>query len=281
MIPVPIMLIIIVMMGTLIIGLLKPPLNVVAPLLGIYVILMLIPYIIPNLAINQYLTIRNMSLPLVGLALGYGVAVVAERFMNVDIASLLGLRHGKTSTTSSKERKVRAVHKVEKKLEIRPEDIDKIITESINTLRLGVVTNEALGTSLEYYENWADAIMGISKNYLVIKECTEALDRDATAILRFKDYETKALELGFSLHEESSFKSSRKPREGRLVVYVRLEDIATEIINSAQLLDSHLKKLDNLIEKVMHNEEFSQYMLGSHVFVLYVDGLPRHIILLH
>jgi len=93
--PIPI-LIIAIMIGMLVLGLLRPPLTVIIPLLGIYTILMLIPYIIPNITIHQYLNLRYIILPVIGFALGYGISLFANKYMNIDIGSLLGLRRDLT-----------------------------------------------------------------------------------------------------------------------------------------------------------------------------------------
>lgn len=72
-------------------SLIRPPLTVILPLLGIYIILMLIPYILPNLMINQYLNIKYIVLPVIGLAIGYGLSILISKYMNIDVRSLLGL----------------------------------------------------------------------------------------------------------------------------------------------------------------------------------------------
>ncbi|WP_243670709.1 hypothetical protein [Vulcanisaeta sp. JCM 16161] len=98
-------LVIIIMIGMIILGLIRPPLTVILPLLGIYVILMLIPYILPNLVINQYLSIKYIILPVVGLAIGYGLSILMSKYMNVDVRSLLGLGQNKRRVKRQKNRK--------------------------------------------------------------------------------------------------------------------------------------------------------------------------------
>lgn len=196
-------LVIIIMIGMIILGLIRPPLTVILPLLGIYVILMLIPYILPNLVINQYLSIKYIILPVVGLAIGYGLSILMSKYMNVDVRSLLGLGQNKRRV---KRQKTVSKQKIEKK-PVQPEDLDKLINESISALRLGISTNEALGSWVEYYDGWTDAIISISRRFMDIKESTEAINKEALFLSRIKQYESRALTLGLSLRRNQPLRS--------------------------------------------------------------------------
>ncbi|MGC8542511.1 MAG: hypothetical protein ACP5NQ_01115 [Vulcanisaeta sp.] len=281
MVPIPI-LIIAIMVGMIILGLLRPPLTVILPLLGIYVILMLVPYMIPNLTVNQYLNVRYMVLPVLGLAIGYGISLFVDKYMNVNIPSLLKIGQGK----SGRKQKTKAKRKVEKKPEIKPEDIERIVYESIDVLKLGISTNETLGTWVEYYEGWTDVVLGISRRFLSIKDSAEMINKEAMVLSRIKNYETKALSLGFALREESAYKRQRKSKskadyEDRLVVYVRPEDLASEFMASAQLINNYMEEFNKVFENLVRDKEISQYMVNARVLVLYVDGIPRKFIILH
>ena len=278
MIPMVPILIIVIMIGMIILGLIRPPLTVILPLLGIYVILMLIPYILPNLTINQYLSIKYIILPIIGLAMGYGISILMSRYMNVDVRLLFGLRQSKKSV-----RKPRTMgkQKVEKKPEVKPEELDKLINESINALKLGISTNEALGSWVEYYDGWTDAIISISRRLIDIRDSTEVINKEALFLSRIRQYESKALALGLILREESAFKKQRKSKasgEDRLVIYVRPEELVNELMNAAQLMSSYVDEFNEIFDRLIHDKEISQYMVNSRILVLYVDGIPRKFI---
>ncbi|WP_243678322.1 hypothetical protein [Vulcanisaeta distributa] len=240
---------------------------------------MLIPYILPNLMINQYLNIKYIVLPVIGLAIGYGLSILISKYMNIDVRSLLGLgrpqRKVKRPKTVSKQ-------KIEKKPEIKPEDLDKLINESISALRLGISTNEALGSWVEYYDGWTDAIISISRRFIDIKESADIINKDALFLSRIKQYESKALALGLTLREESAFKKQRRSRakggEERLVTYVRPEELVSELMSTAQLMSGYVDEFNEIFEKLIHDKEISQYMVNSQILVLYVDGIPRKFI---
>jgi len=278
--PIPI-LIIAIMIGMLVLGLLRPPLTVIMPLLGIYTILMLIPYIIPNITIHQYLNLRYIILPVIGFALGYGISLFANKYMNIDIGSLLGLR--RNLTTVKKRRVSKPKPKVAKKPEIKPEHLDNIINETIGTLKLGATTNKVFGIWGEYYDGWADAILGISRNFLSIKDSADLMKKEAMFLSRLRDYEKTALNLGFTVREESSFKKGKsKIAEDSLVVYVNPEDVAQDILTSAQLVGDYVDRFNNIVERLVHDkDQISQYMVDSPVLVIYVDGIPRKFVIIH
>ena len=278
MIPMVPILIIVIMIGMIILGLIRPPLTVILPLLGIYVILMLIPYILPNLTINQYLSIKYIILPVIGLAMGYGISILMSKYMNIDARSLLGLGQ---SRKKIKRPRTMGKQKVEKKPEVKPEDLDKLINESISALRLGISTNEALGSWVEYYDGWTDAIISISRRFIDIKESTEAINKEALFLSRIRQYENKALTLGLTLREESAFKRQRRPKaksEDKLVVYVRPEELVNELMSAAQLMSGYVDEFNEVFERLIHDKELAQYMVNSRILVLYVDGIPRKFI---
>ncbi len=281
MIPMIPILIIVIMIGMLILGLIRPPLTVILPLLGIYIILMLIPYILPNLVINQYLSIKYIILPIIGLAIGYGISILMSRYMNIDVRSLFGLRQDQRRKVK-KARTRGGKQKVEKRPEVKPEDLDKFINESISALRLGISTNEALGSWVEYYDGWTDAIISISRRFIDIRESVEAINKEALFLSRIRQYENKALSLGLTLREEPAFKKQRKSRsksdEDRLVIYVRPEELAGELMTTAQLMSGYVDEFNGILEKLIHDKEISQYMVNSQILVLYVDGIPRRFI---
>ena len=285
--PIPI-LVIAIMISMMILGLIRPPLTVVLPLLGIYVILMLMPYLLPNLIINQYLNIKYVILPVIGLALGYGISVLASKYMNVDVRSLLGLgkgrgRGGRLGTTGKSSGKRRT--------QIRPEDLDRLINESINAMmgatKLGILRGETLGSWVEYYDGWADAVLGIYRRFADIKDSAEMINNDAPILSRIRQYEDKALSLGLTLMDESSFKNKKRRRtggeygEGELIIYVRPEELASELIGMAQLISGYVDEYNKVLEFLVNNkEDLSQYIANSRVLVLYVDGIPRKFIVI-
>ena len=277
--PIPI-LIIAVMIGMLVLGLLRPPLTVIIPLLGIYAILMLIPYIIPNITIHQYLNLRYIILPVIGFALGYGISLFANKYMNIDIGSLLGLRR---DLTVKKRRVSKPKPSVSKKPEIKPEHLDNIINETIGTLKLGATTNKVFGIWGEYYDGWADAIYGISRNFLSIKDSADLMKKEAMFLSRLRDYEKTAIDLGFTVREESSFKKGKsKVAEDSLVVYVNPEDVAQDLLTSVQLVGDYVDRFSNIFERLVHDkDQISQYMVDSPVLVIYVDGIPRKFVIIH
>ncbi|WP_054855510.1 hypothetical protein [Vulcanisaeta sp. JCM 16161] len=85
--------------------------------------------------------------------------------------------------------------------------MDKLINESISALRLGISTNEALGSWVEYYDGWTDAIISISRRFMDIKESTEAINKEALFLSRIKQYESRALTLGLSLRRNQPLRS--------------------------------------------------------------------------
>ena len=278
MIPIVPVLIITIMIGMLVLGLIRPPLTVIIPLLGIYVILMLIPYILPNLAINQYLSIKYIMLPIIGLAMGYGISILMSRYMNIDVRSLFGLGRSKGRAgrprTMSKQRI--------KRPEIKPEELDKLINESINTLRLGISINETLGSWVEYYDGWTDAIIGISRRFMDIRESADIISKEALLLSRIKQYESKALALGLTLREGSAFKRQRRSNsEDRLVVYVRPEELVNELMNAAQIMSVYVDEFGGILERLIHDNGISQYIFNSGILVLYVDGVPRKLIMIN
>ncbi|MGC8607034.1 MAG: hypothetical protein ACP5L5_05710 [Vulcanisaeta sp.] len=279
-------LIIAIMIGMLILGLLRPPLTVIIPLLGIYIILMLIPYIIPNLTINQYLSIKYIIIPIVGLAIGYGTSILINKYMSIDVRSLFKLNQGQKAV-SKRPRKTTNKQKGEKKPEIKPEDLDRIIPKSINDLKLGITTNEALGSWVEYYDGWTDTIISISRRFIDIKDSTEIISKEALFLSRIRQYENKALSLGLTLKEESAFKKQRQRRsrskdnEDKLIVYVKPEDVSGDLTTTAQLMSGYVEEFSNIVEKLIHDKEISQYMINSQILVLYIDGIPRKFITLH
>ena len=278
MIPMVPILIIIIMIGMLVLGLIRPPLTVILPLIGIYVILMLIPYILPNLVINQYLSIKYIILPVIGLAMGYGISILMSRYMNIDVRSLLGLGQSRRGV---KKPRITVKQKVEKRSEFKPEELDKLINESISALKLGISTNETLGSWVEYYDGWTDAIISISRRFMDIKESVEAINKEALFLSRIRQYESKALTLGLTLREESAFKRQRKSKtsgEEKLVVYVRPEELVTELMNATQLMSGYVDEFNEIFEKLIHDKELAQYMVNSQILVLYVDGIPRKFI---
>ncbi|ADN50348.1 hypothetical protein [Vulcanisaeta distributa] len=280
MIPMIPILIIVIMIGMIILGLIRPPLTVILPLLGIYIILMLIPYILPNLVINQYLSIKYIILPIIGLAMGYGISILMSKYMNIDVRSLFGLRQDQRRKV--KKVRTRGKQKVEKRPEVKPEDLDRFINESINTLKLGISINEALGSWVEYYDGWTDAIISISRRFIDIRESVEAINKEALFLSRIRQYENKALSLGLTLREESAFKKQRRSRsksdEDRLVIYVRPEELAGELMTTAQLMSGYVDEFNGILEKLIHDKGISQYMVNSQILVLYVDGIPRKFI---
>ena len=278
MIPMVPILIIIIMIGMLVLGLIRPPLTVILPLIGIYVILMLIPYILPNLVINQYLSIKYIILPVIGLAMGYGISILMSRYMNIDVRSLLGLGQSRRGV---KKPRITVKQKVEKRSEFKPEELDKLINESISALKLGISTNETLGSWVEYYDGWTDAIISISRRFMDIKESVEAINKEALFLSRIRQYESKALTLGLTLREESAFKRQRKSKtsgEEKLVVYVRPEELVTELMNATQLMSGYVDEFNEIFERLIHDKELAQYMVNSQILVLYVDGIPRKFI---
>ena len=278
MIPMVPILIIIIMIGMLVLGLIRPPLTVILPLIGIYVILMLIPYILPNLVINQYLSIKYIILPVIGLAMGYGISILMSRYMNIDVRSLLGLGQSRRGV---KKPRITVKQKVEKRSEFKPEELDKLINESISALKLGISSNETLGSWVEYYDGWTDAIIGISRRFMDIKESVETINKEALFLSRIRQYESKALTLGLTLREESAFKRQRKSKtsgEEKLVVYVRPEELITELMNATQLMSGYVDEFNEIFEKLIHDKELAQYMVNSQILVLYVDGIPRKFI---
>ncbi len=252
----------------------------ILPLLGIYIILMLIPYILPNLVINQYLSIKYIILPIIGLAMGYVISILMSKYMNIDVRSLLGLRQDQRKKV--KRVRTKGKQKVEKKPEVKPEDLDKFINESINALKLGISTNEALGSWVEYYDGWTDAIISISRRFIDIRESVEAINKEALFLSRIRQYENKALSLGLTLREESVFKRQRRSRsksdEDRLVIYVRPEELVDELMTTTQLMSGYVDEFNGILEKLIHDKEISQYMVNSQILVLYVDGIPRKFI---
>lgn len=279
-IPVPV-LIMITLIGMIILGLIRPPLAVVLPLLGIYIILMLIPYILPDLTINQYLNVKYVILPVMGLAVGYGISILMSRYMNVDARSLLGL---KQSQRKVKKSRIMSRQKVKGRREIRPEDLAGVINESINAMRLGISTNEALGNWVEYYDGWADAIIGISRRFINVRESVEIINKEAALLSRISQYESRALSLGFGLREESEFKRRSRSR-GRaneeLIAYVRPEELTNEFMGAAQLMSNYVNEFSSVLEELIHNKDISQYMVNSRILVLYVDGVPRKFIMIN
>ncbi|WP_054857504.1 hypothetical protein [Vulcanisaeta sp. JCM 16159] len=208
-IPIPI-LIIAIMIGMIVLGLIRPPLTVIIPLLGIYAILMLIPYILPNFSINQYLSIKYILLPVIGLAIGYGISILASKYMNVDIRSLLGLKQDQRGI--KRPSNVISKPKVEKRTEIKPEDLDRLINETINELKSGASTNETLGSWIEYYDGWTDAIISISRRFMDIKGIAESMNKEVPFLLRARQYESKAAMLGLTLRRSQSLRNRRRQR---------------------------------------------------------------------
>jgi hypothetical protein len=276
--PIPI-LIIAAMIGMALLGLIRPPLTVILPLLGIYVILMSLPYLIPNAVIHQYLDPRYVALPIMGLALGYGVSLLVNRYLNVDVRSILGLRRD----TVVIKRRASAKPRVERRPEIKPEDLDRVINESVQLLKLGVSTGKALGVWGEYYDGWADALLGITRGFITIKESAETMMREAQLLSSFRGYEERALGLGFTVREESSFRKVRSRVGGdEVVVYVRPEEVAADVMASAQLVNDYVNKFENFFNRLIHeSEQLSQYIANSPVLVMYVEGIPQKIIILH
>jgi hypothetical protein len=276
--PIPI-LIVAAMMGMALLGLIRPPLTVILPLLGIYVILMFLPYLIPNVVIHQYLDPRYVALPIMGLALGYGVSLLVNRYLNVDVRSILGLRRD----TAVIKRRASGKPRVERRPEIKPEDLDRVINESVQLLKLGVSTGKALGVWGEYYDGWADALLGIARGFQTIKESAETMMREAQLLSSFRGYEERALGLGFTVREESSFRKVRSRVGGdEVVVYVRPEEVTADVMASAQLVNDYVNKFENFFDKLIHeSEQLSQYIANSPVLVMYVEGIPQKIIILH
>lgn len=198
--------------------------------------------------------------------------------MNIDVRSLFGLGQ---SRKKIKRPRTMDKQKVEKKPEVKPEDLDKLINESISALRLGISTNEALGSWVEYYDGWTDAIISISRRFIDIKESTETINKEALFLSRIRQYENKALTLGLTLREESAFKRQRKQKaksEDRLVVYVRPEELVNELMSAAQLMSGYVDEFNGVLEKLIHDKDLAQYMVNSQILVLYVDGIPRKFI---
>lgn len=74
-------------------------------------------------------------------------------------------------------------------------------------MRLGISTNEALGSWVEYYDGWTDAIISISRRFIDIKESADIINKDALFLSRIKQYESKALALGLTLRRNQPLRS--------------------------------------------------------------------------
>ncbi|BDR91994.1 hypothetical protein [Vulcanisaeta souniana] len=278
-------LIIAIMIGMIILGLIRPPLTVIIPLLGIYTILMLIPYIIPNLVINQYLNIRYILLPIIGFVIGYGISLIVSKYMNIEVRSIFGLKTSGQPKVLRKNSRAKPKLKAERGQQIKPEDLDKLINESIKTLRQSSKTSELLGNWAEYYDSWSDAILSISRNYMDIKNNVEIINEEASILSRIRKYEDNAMTLGFAVGEESVFKKQKKAKTkteyvDRLIIYVKPEEIANDLIASSQILSNYIKEFDNVLERLTHNPEIPQYMYNSEILVFYANGIPKVLIVL-
>ncbi|WP_054855511.1 hypothetical protein [Vulcanisaeta sp. JCM 16161] len=62
------------------------------------------------------------------------------------------------------------------------------------------------------------------------------------------------------------------------MTYVRPEELASELMTTAQLMSSYVDEFNKIFERLIHDSEISQYMVNSRILVLYVDGIPRKFI---
>ncbi len=278
-------LIIAIMIGMIILGLIRPPLTVIIPLLIIYAILMLIPYIIPNLTVNQYLNVRYILLPIIGFVTGYGISIIVSRYMNIDIRIVFGLKTKEKSKGLRKTTKTKPKLKVEKDQQINPKNLEEYVKKSIETLKHSATTSELLGNWAEYYDSWSDAILSISRNYMNIKNNIDVINEEAAMMSRIKKYENSAISLGFTISEKTTFKKQRRAKAkvdytDKLVIYVKPEEIAGDLTTSSQILSNYVKEFDKLLELLTHDPEIAQYMYNTELLVLYVNGIPRKFIAL-
>ncbi|WP_243679546.1 hypothetical protein [Vulcanisaeta souniana] len=246
---------------------------------------MLIPYIIPNLVINQYLNIRYILLPIIGFVIGYGISLIVSKYMNIEVRSIFGLKTSGQPKVLRKNSRAKPKLKAERGQQIKPEDLDKLINESIKTLRQSSKTSELLGNWAEYYDSWSDAILSISRNYMDIKNNVEIINEEASILSRIRKYEDNAMTLGFAVGEESVFKKQKKAKTkteyvDRLIIYVKPEEIANDLIASSQILSNYIKEFDNVLERLTHNPEIPQYMYNSEILVFYANGIPKVLIVL-
>ncbi|WP_243666389.1 hypothetical protein [Vulcanisaeta sp. JCM 16159] len=52
-------------------------------------------------------------------------------------------------------------------------------------------------------------------------------------------------------------------------------------MNDTQLISNYVNEFNNIVERLVHDNDISQYMGNSQVLVIYVDGVPRKLIMIN
>ncbi|WP_069806752.1 hypothetical protein [Vulcanisaeta thermophila] len=281
MIALAVLMLLIIMVGLLIMGLLRPPLAVILPILAVYIIIMALPMILTTFTIIKGLTPSNpilIAVPLIGFALGYGISVIAEKLLNVNIRNLIIKPSGKNKRVKREIAKEQV--SIDRLLSGKGEvKLEEIINEAITTLKFQ--ERRYLGLSMEYYDDWNDAVLGLARNLSIYREMVDLITKDLEFIKSVLDYEGRALSAGYSIVDEGyvKVKAKKEGAGGGVVVFEPIEGIANDLFTTLQVMSNEvINYYDKLMDELLH--AMQPIMSGTPLIVIYQDGVPRRVIVL-